>query len=178
MQVVSERVQYYDKDGKLITESLIDYTKSSITKEYRNMNEFLSRWKDSERKSALLDELREEGVFLDALREQYEHLRELDDFDLILHLAFDQPPLTKAERANNVKKRGYLFEYQDVSREVLEILLEKYAKDGIEEIDTTEILELQEFRKFGSPLKIVKAFGGKKKYNSAVKRLTDEIYIS
>ena len=178
VQVVSERVQYYDKDGKLITESLIDYTKNSITKEYRDMNEFLSRWKDSERKSALLDELREEGVFLDALREQYEHLRELDDFDLILHLAFDQPPLTKAERANNVKKRGYLFEYQDVSREVLEILLEKYAKDGIEEIDTTEILELQEFRKFGSPLKIVKAFGGKKKYNSAVKRLTDEIYIS
>lgn len=178
VQVVNERVQYYDKDGKLITESLIDYTKNSITKEYRDMNEFLSRWKDSERKSALLDELREEGVLLDALREQYEHLRELDDFDLILHLAFDQPPLTKAERANNVKKRGYLFEYQDVSREVLEILLDKYSKDGIEEIDTTEILELQEFRKFGSPLKIVKAFGGKTKYNSAVKKLTDEIYIS
>lgn len=178
VKVVSERVQYYDKDGKLITESLKDYTKSSITKEYRNIDEFLNRWKSTEKKSILLEELREEGVLLDALRNQYEHLKELDDFDLILHLAFDQPPLTKAERANNVKKRGYLFEYQDVAREVLEILLEKYAKDGIEDLDTTEILELHEFRKFGSPLKIVKAFGGKKKYNSAVKRLTDEIYIS
>ena len=178
VQIVSERVQYYDKDGKLITENLIDYTKNNIRNEYADLATFLRSWKSADKKVAILEELVEQGVLLDALRDQYDHLKELDDFDLICHLAFDQPALTKSERANNVKKRGYIYQYKDVAREVLEILLDKYADEGINELDSTEILELQEFRKFGSPLKIVKAFGGKKGYNKAVKNLKEEIYIS
>lgn len=176
--IVSERVQYYDKDGKLITENLIDYTKNNIRNEYADLAAFLRSWKTANNQNAILEELIEQGVLLEALREQYDHLRGLDDFDLICHLAFDQPALTKAERANNVKKRGYIYQYKDVAREVLETLLDKYANDGITELNGTEILELQEFRRFGSPLKIVKAFGGKKGYNEAVRNLKDEIYIS
>lgn len=102
----------------------------------------------------------------------------MDEFDLILHLAYDQPPLTKAERVNKVKKRGYIYKHKDVAREVLEMLLDKYMNEGISEIEGTEVLELNEFKKFGSPMKIVRAFGNKKKYLEAVKKLKDEIYIS
>lgn len=178
VQVVSERVHYYDVNGKLITENLIDYTKKNIHNEYATLEAFLRKWNESEQKSVILDELKEQGVLLEALFEQEPQLRELDEFDLICHLAYDQPPLTKAERANNVKKRGYIYEYQDVAREVLELLLEKYMNEGIQEIDGTEILELPEFQRFGSSLKIVKAFGGKKSYLAALKRLKDEIYVS
>ncbi|MBD7971095.1 EcoAI/FtnUII family type I restriction enzme subunit R [Paenibacillus gallinarum] len=178
VQVVSERVLYYDANGKLITENLIDYTKKNIRNEYATLESFLRKWNETEQKYAILDELKEQGVLLEALFEQEPQLRELDEFDLICHLAFDQPPLTKAERANNVKKRGYIYEYQDVARDVLELLLDKYMNEGIQEIDGTEILELPEFQRFGSSLKIVKAFGGKKGYLAALKRLKDEIYVS
>ncbi|GAB1804417.1 EcoAI/FtnUII family type I restriction enzme subunit R [Priestia megaterium] len=178
VQIVSERVHYYDANGRLITENLIDYTKKNIRNEYATLEAFLRSWNEHEQKHAVLDELKDHGVLLEALREQEPHLQELDDFDLICHLAYDQPPLTKAERANNVKKRGYIYEYQDIAREVLEMLLEKYMNEGIQEIDGTEVLELKEFQKFGSPMKIVKAFGGKKAYLAALKRLKDEIYVS
>ena len=177
VQIIHERVQYYDVDGKLITESLVDYTKKNIQKQYASLDVFLRTWKEEERKEIILESLKEQGVLLDALRE-YDNLRDLDDFDLILHLAYDQPPLTKAERATNVKKRGYIYEYKDVAREVLEMLLKKYKDEGITEIEGTEVLELSEFQKFGSPMKIVKAFGDKKKYLEAVKRLKDEIYLA
>lgn len=177
VQIIHERVQYYDVDGKLITESLVDYTKKNIQKQYASLDVFLRTWKEEERKEIILEALKEQGVLLDALRE-YDNLRDLDDFDLILHLAYDQPPLTKANRANNVKKRGYIYEYKDVAREVLEMLLEKYKDEGITEIEGTEVLELSEFQKFGSPMKIVKAFGNKKKYLEAVKKLKDEIYLA
>ncbi|MGW6297982.1 EcoAI/FtnUII family type I restriction enzme subunit R [Peribacillus butanolivorans] len=177
VQIIHERVQYYDVDGKLITESLVDYTKKNIQKQYASLDAFLRTWKEEERKEIILEALKEQGVLLDALRE-YDNLRDLDDFDLILHLAYDQPPLTKADRANNVKKRGYIYEYKDVAREVLEMLLDKYMNEGITEIEGTEVLELSEFQKFGSPMKIVKAFGNKKKYLEAVKKLKDEIYLA
>ncbi|MGG0411171.1 DEAD/DEAH box helicase family protein [Peribacillus simplex] len=177
VQIIHERVQYYDVDGKLITESLVDYTKKNIQKQYASLDVFLRTWKEEERKEIILEALKEQGVLLDALRE-YDNLRDLDDFDLILHLAYDQPPLTKAERATNVKKRGYIYEYKDVAREVLEMLLDKYMNEGITEIEGTEVLELSEFHKFGSPMKIVKAFGNKKKYLEAVKKLKDEIYLA
>jgi type I restriction enzyme, R subunit len=177
VQIVSERVQYYDVNGKLITESLIDYTKKNIRDEFATLDNFLRSWNEEDRKQVIIDELKEKGVLLDALRE-YDNLKDLDEFDLILHLAFDQPPLTKAERVNNVKKRGYLYEYKDVAHEVLEMLLEKYKDEGIQEIDGTEVLELSEFQKFGSPMKIVKAFGGKKGYLDAINKLKKEIYLA
>lgn len=177
VMVLHERVQYYDKDGKLITESLTDYTKRNIRKEYATLGTFLQKWHAEDKKQVIVDELAEQGLLLDAIREQ-EDLKDLDDFDLICHLAYDQPALTKQERVNNVKKRGYLYQYQNVARDVLETLLEKYQDEGIQELEGTEVLELKEFEKFGSPLKIVKAFGGKQKYLQAVKQLQDEIYLA
>jgi len=178
VRIANERVYYYDVGGKLITENLIDYTKRNIRNEYATLEEFLRKWKSAEQKQSLLDELKRHGVLLEALFDHEPHLKGLDEFDLICHLAYDQKPLTKAERANNVKKRGYIYQYQDVAREVLELLLEKYQKEGVQEIDGTNVLELPEFQRFGSSLKIVKAFGGKKEYLSALKQLKDEIYIS
>ncbi|GEP64778.1 DEAD/DEAH box helicase [Clostridium beijerinckii] len=177
VKVLSERVQYVDKDGKLITESLIDYTKKNIIKQYANLDDFLKKWTESAKKQAIIDELKEEGVILEAIKEETQQT-DLDDFDLICHLAYDKMPLTKAERANNVKKRHYLYKYSDMAKQVLEALLDKYASDGIKEIEETKVLELKEFTKFGSPMKIVKAFGGKGAYQKAVRELENEIYYA
>ena len=177
VKVLSERVQYVDKDGKLITESLIDYTKKNIIKQYANLDDFLKKWTEAAKKQAIIDELKEEGVILEAIKEETGKT-DLDDFDLICHLAYDKMPLTKAERANNVKKRHYLYKYSDMAKQVLEALLDKYASDGIKEIEETKVLELKEFTKFGSPMKIVKAFGGKGAYQKAVRELENEIYYA
>lgn len=177
VKVLSERVQYVDKDGKLITESLIDYTKKNIIKQYASLDDFLKKWTEADKKQAIIDELKEEGVILEAIKEET-HQTDLDDFDLICHLAYDKMPLTKAERANNVKKRHYLYKYSDVAKQVLEALLDKYASDGIKEIEETKVLELKEFTRLGSPMKIVKAFGGKEGYQKAVRELENEIYYA
>ena len=173
--VLSERVQYVDKDGKLITESLIDYTKKNILQQYARLDEFLNTWTKADKKQAIIDELQADGVILEAVREELGKT-ELDDFDLICHIAYDKKPLTKKERAENVKKRHYLYRYSDIAQKVIEALLEKYANDGIKEIEDTKILELKEFAKIGSPMKIVKAFGGKEAYQKAVQELENEIY--
>lgn len=175
VKVLSERVQYMDKDGKLITESLIDYTKKNIIDRYAKLDDFLKSWTQAERKNAILDELEDNGVFLEAVREEAGR-DDLDDFDLICHLAYDKPPLTKKERVENVKKRHYLYKYSEVAQEVISALLEKYADDGIKEIEDTRVLQLQEFAEIGSPLKIVKEFGGKAGYLEAVQELTNELY--
>jgi type I restriction enzyme, R subunit len=177
VKVLSERVQYLDKDGKLITESLIDYTKKNILQQYARIDDFLRTWTQAQKKQAIIDELKDEGVLLDAVREELGKT-ELDDFDLICHLAYDKPPLTKAERANNVKKRHYLYKYSELAQQVLETLLDKYADEGIKEIEETKVLQLKEFSKFGSPMKIVKAFGGKDAYQKAVQELENEIYYA
>ena len=177
VKVLSERVQYVDKDGKLITESLIDYTKKNIRKQYASLDEFLKKWTEAEKKQAIVEELKEEGVLLEAIKEEID-MPDIDDFDLICHLAYDKAPLTKAERANNVKKRHYLYKYSGIAQEILETLLEKYANEGIKEIEETKVLELKEFNKFGSPLKIVKAFGGKEAYRKAIQELGNEIYYA
>ncbi|MEK3713827.1 EcoAI/FtnUII family type I restriction enzme subunit R [Paenibacillus sp. FSL R7-0333] len=177
VKVLSERVQYLDKDGKLITESLIDYTKKNILQQYARLDDFLRKWTEAQKKQAIIDELKDEGVLLDAVREELGKT-ELDDFDLICHLAYDKPPLTKAERANNVKKRHYLYKYSELAQQVLETLLDKYADEGIKEIEETKVLQLKEFSKFGSPMKIVKAFGGKDAYQKAVQELENEIYYA
>ncbi|WP_289130587.1 EcoAI/FtnUII family type I restriction enzme subunit R [uncultured Clostridium sp.] len=177
VKVISERVQYYDKDGKLITESLKDYSKKNMINEFASLDDFLTRWNSEEKKEAIIKELQEHGVLLDALREEIGN-KDIDDFDLICHIAFDKKPLTKGERANNVKKRGYLYKYSDMAQQVLEALLEKYKDEGITQLEDTKILKLKGFEKFGSPLKIVKLFGGKEGYLKAVKELEEEIYTA
>lgn len=175
VKVISERVQYYDKDGKLITESLKDYSKKNMINEFASLDEFLNRWNSEEKKEAIIEELQEHGVLLDALREEIGH-KDIDDFDLICHIAFDKKPLTKAERANNVKKRGYLYKYSEMAQQVLDKLLDRYMNEGIKDLEKTEVLELDDFKEFGSPLKIVKLFGNKKKYIEAVRELEKQIY--
>ena len=177
VKVLSERVQYVDKDGKLITESLIDYTKKNILQQYASLDDFLRTWTKAEKKQAIIDELQHDGVLLDAIREELGKT-ELDDFDLICHLAYDKAPLTKKERAENVKKRSYIYKYSDTAKQVLEALLDKYANDGIKEIEDTKVLQLTEFAKIGSPMKIVKVFGGKEAYQKAVQELENEIYYA
>jgi type I restriction enzyme R subunit len=177
VKVLSERVQYVDKDGKLITESLIDYTKKNILQQYSRLDDFLRTWTTAEKKQAIIEELQDDGVLLDAVREELGKT-ELDDFDLICHIAFDKAPLTKKERAENVKKRHYLYKYSDIAQKVIEALLDKYANDGIKDIEDTKVLELKEFAQIGSPLKIVKAFGGKEAYQKAVQELENEIYYA
>lgn len=175
--ILNERVQYYDKDGKLITESVTDYSKKNILGEYATLDSFLRAWNAEEKKQAIIDELQERGVLLEALR-QIAGNTDIDDFDLICHIAYDKEPLTKAERANNVRKRGYLYKYSGLAQEVLSALLDKYMNEGIQDIENLEILSNDPFRKFGTPMKIAKLFGGKAGYKKAIKELQDEIYAA
>lgn len=173
--IISERVQYIDRDGKLITESLIDYTRKNILSQYARLDDFLRRWTQAQRKQAIIDELKEEGVLLDAVREETGKM-DIDDFDLICHLAYDKEPLTRIERANNVRKRGYLYRYAELAQKVLGTLLDKYADEGIRDIEDTKVLQLKEFAEYGSPMKIAKIFGGKEGYQQAVMELENEIF--
>jgi type I site-specific restriction endonuclease len=173
--VLSQRVQYYDVDGKLITESITDYSKKNILGEYATLDDFLKAWNSELRKQAIIDELKERGVLLDALRDESGKV-DLDDFDLICHIAFDKRPLTKAQRAANVKARDYLSQYEGIAREVLSALLDKYASDGIADISDTKILRLDPFRNIAGLPTIIKAFGGEGEYISAIKQLQEEIY--
>ena len=175
VRVISERVQYYDKDGKLITESLKDYSKKNILEEFEDFDAFLRKWNSEDKKQAIIEELVEHGVLLDALREEIGN-PDIDDFDLICHIAYDKKPLTRSERVNNVKKRGYLYKYSDIAQKVLESLLDKYSSNRNVDLTDTKILELKPFEDLGNPIKIVKAFGGKKKYIEAIKELEKEIY--
>lgn len=173
--ILHERVQYYDKGGKLTTESITDYSKKNIIGEYATLDSFLQAWNSKQKKQAIIDELQERGVLLEALREASGQ-KDIDDFDLICHIAYDKEPLTKAERANNVKKSGYLYKYSGLAQEVISALLDKYKNDGICDLDNLEILSNDPFRKFGSPMKIAKLFGGKTNYMKAVQELQQEIY--
>jgi len=165
----------FDKNGKPITQKLTDYTKEIITDQYATLGEFLNKWQESDKKEALIRELAEQGVPVNELTDAVE--KKLDLFDLICHVAYDQPPLTRRERANNVKKRNYFTKYGDQAREVLEALLEKYADEGIENIESLDVLNVIPFTKFGSRIEIVKGiFGGKDEYETAVKELEKELY--
>lgn len=175
--ILNERVQYYDKDGKLITESVTDYSKKNILGEYATLDSFLSAWNSEYRKQAIIDELQEHGVLLGALREVAGN-SDIDDFDLICHIAYDKAPLTKAERANNVRKRGYLYKYSDMAQKVLDALLDKYMNGGIQDISNIEILSNDPFRKFGTPMKIANLFGGKAGYLQAINDLQNQIYAA
>lgn len=175
VKVISERVQYYDKDGKLITESLRDYTRKNILQDYATLESFLYKWNSEAKKEAIMEELKNHGILLDALRDMAGN-KDLDDFDLICHIAYDKKPLTKTERANNVKKKGYLYQYSDMAQQVLNALLEKYVEDGITAIENTKILNNDPFIRMGSPNKIASFFGGKNNFMEAVKNLEQQLY--
>ena len=176
VSIVAERVQYYGPDGKLITESLKDFTRKAVRKEYASMDVFLKQWSTADRKQLLLDELVERGVFFDDLAEQVG--KELDLFDLICHVAYDQPALTRRERADNVKKRNYFTKYGEKARAVLNALLEKYADEGIQPIESMDVLKIDPVSRLGTPVELVKAFGGREKYQAAVRELETQLYAT
>jgi type I restriction enzyme R subunit len=174
VSLVAERVQYYGKDGKLITESLTDYTKSAVNNNYASLNDFLNRWTSAEKKKAIVEELENEGILLDALAEEVG--KDFDAFDLVAHVAFGQKPLTRRERAENVKKRNYFAKYEGKARAVLEALLEKYADEGLTNLEDLKVLKIQPFDQYGTPLEIVQAFGGKDNYSKAIRELEENLY--
>ena len=175
---VGERVQYYGNDGKLITESLIDYTKKNLKAQFATMDDFIKKWSESDKKSAIIDELTEQGIMLDELQEEVKQKtgKDLSVFDLICHITFDTPPLSRKERAEKVKKRNYFGKYSEKARKVLNALIDKFADDGIKEIENREILKFQPFNEIGTPMEIIKEFGGKTKYEEAIKELEKELF--
>jgi len=174
VSVLISRELYFDQHGKPITTSLKDNTKEIIKGKFATLDEFLNHWNSSDRKEAIIKELQEQGVMVEALYEAVD--RQVDLFDLICHVAYDQPPLTRKERANNVKKRNYFTKYGDQARKVLEALLEKYADQGIENIENIQILTVPPINEFGSVTEIIKAFGSREEYEKAIKELENELY--
>ncbi|HBN06113.1 MAG TPA: restriction endonuclease [Bacteroidales bacterium] len=174
VSVLISREMYFDNDGKPITTSLKDHTKELIKGQFASLNDFLNKWNSTDKKEIIIKELEEQGVLVEALRDAVN--REVDLFDLICHVAFDQPPLTRQERANNVKKRNYFTKYGNEARKVLESLLDKYADEGVTNIESMDILKVKPLTDFGSPMEIIKQFGSKAKYLEAVKELETELY--
>ncbi len=172
--VLNERIQYMDGNGKLITGSLRGYTRQKVREQYQSLDDFLNKWNNAEKKQAIIDELIEQGVVLENLKDAIG--KEMDLFDMICHTAFDQPPLTRAERANQVKKRDVFTEYGEQARKVLDALLDKYADEGIENIEDIKILKVNPFDQFGTPMEIVNLFGGKKQYIQALTQLEHALY--
>jgi len=174
--VINERIQYFGADGRLITESLKDYTRKNIDRNFSSLDAFILKWSESEKKEALLAELAEQGILWEALREEVG--RDMDAFDLICHVAFDQPPLTRKERAENVRKRNYFSKYTEKAQQVLNTLLDKYEADGITSIESGSVLKVQPLNQMGSVMELVEAFGKKKDFNRAILELEREIYSS
>lgn len=172
--VLAERVQYYDKDGKLVTESLHDYTRRTVNEEFTSLDDFVRRWAESDRKQAIVDELLEKGVLLEALEDNVSH--DMDAFDLICHVAFGQPPLTRRERADNVRKRDVFAKYGETARAVLDALLDKYADQGIDAIEDVAVLKVNPIAQLGTTTELVKSFGGRAGYTEAVQALETELY--
>lgn len=176
VEIIYKTVSVYDVNGKLLRqESIVDYTKENILGEYASLDNFIRQWTAAEKKEKIREMLRERGIDLEAMKED-QGMSDVGDFDFICHVAFDKKPLTRRERANNVKKRDFLSKYSGVAREVLEALLDKYMNTGIYEIEKTEILQLDPFQKMGKPAKIASYFGGKAGYLRAVRELEHEIY--
>ncbi|HBC85954.1 MAG TPA: restriction endonuclease [Lentisphaeria bacterium] len=176
VHVIAERVQYYDKEGRLVTESLKDYSKKTIKKSFSSLDDFLTRWNSADKKQAIVMELESQGLVLEALSEEVG--KDLDPFDLVCHVAFDKPPLTRKERADNVRKRDYFTKYGEQARIVLDALLKKYEDGGIEDIENPQVLKLAPFDHMGRPMEIIKIFGGRKEYEEAIKDLEKALYIA
>lgn len=172
--IIAERVEYLDESGRLVTESLRDFTKQALRKRFASLDDFLRSWNASERKQAILDELEAEGLPLDPIVEELG--KDLDPFDLICHVAFDAKPLTRRERAENVKKRDVFTKYGPQARAVLNALLAKYADEGVLNLDDANVLRIAPFSSLGTPIELVRAFGGKPGFEKAVQELQSEIY--
>jgi type I restriction enzyme R subunit len=172
--IVAERVEYLDEHGRLVTESLRDFTKKALRKRFSSLDDFLKRWKGAERKQAIIEELEAEGLSLDPLAEEVG--KDLDPFDLICHVAFDAKPLTRQERARTVKKRNVFAKYGEQARAVLDAMLEKYQDEGVINLDDPQILYINPFAAMGTPTELLKAFGGKDRFEQAVHELQSELY--
>lgn len=172
--ILNERIQYLNDAGELVTTSLRDYTKQNLLQKFSSLDEFLSRWHQADKKSALIAELREQDVVLEDLQRDVE--KDLDLFDLICYVAWGCPPLTRKERAENVRKRDCFAKYGDRAQAVLNALLEKYATDGIENIEEMSVLKLEPLKQLGSPAEILKQFGGKSQYIEVLRELKSELY--
>jgi len=178
VSVIAERVQYLGPDGKLITESLKDFTRKKVKEQYATLDDFLRRWNEADRKQAIIDELAEQGVIWEDLtRDVSKKLgEEPDPFDVICHIVYDQPPLSRKERAEQVRRHDYFSKYEGATREVMNALLDKYTNAGIEPIEKVSVLNTAPFSEMGSVIELVNAFGGKPGYTEAVKDLEDELY--
>lgn len=173
--ILAERVEYLDENGRLVTESLRDFTKTALKKRFASLADFLKRWKSTERKQAIIEELEAEGLALDAIADELG--KNLDPFDLICHVAFDKKPLTRRERAENVKKRDVFTKYGPQARAVLDALLEKYRDEGVLNLNDTNVLRISPFNGMGSVVQLIKAFGGKEGFEKAVHELQDALYL-
>ncbi|MER8499469.1 EcoAI/FtnUII family type I restriction enzme subunit R [Mesorhizobium sp. M0208] len=173
-RIVAERVEYLDENGKLVTESLRDFTKTALKKRFASLDDFLRRWKSAERKHAIVEELEAEGLALDAIADELG--KNLDPFDLICHVAFDKKLLTRRERAENVKKRDVFTKYGPQARAVLDALLEKYRDEGVIHLDDANVLKVTPFTAMGSVVQLIKAFGGKEGFEKAVHEMQDALY--
>ena len=172
--IAHERVQYYGADGKLITESLKDYTRNNVRKTFATALDFTERWTKAEKKEELIRELAEQGILIEALREEVG--KDMDAFDLICHVAYDQPPLTRKERANQVRKRNYFAKYGELAQQVLQKLLEKYEEQGVVPLEKGSVLKVKPLNELGSPVELVRAFGSKKDFEQAIRELENELY--
>lgn len=174
VSILISRELYFDQHGKPITTSLKDHTREIIKGQFATLGDFLNRWNSADRKTAIIEELKQQGVLVEALYDAVN--REVDLFDLICHVAYDQPPMTRKERANNVRKRNYFTKYGEKAGKVIENLLDKYADEGIDDIESMEVLKVKPFTEYGSPIEIVSTFGNKKEYMKAVFELEKELY--
>jgi type I restriction enzyme, R subunit len=173
--VILERIEYLDDAGKLVTESLRDYSRKTIRKHFTSLDEFLRRWRSAERKESVIAELAEEGLLLQPLQDEVG--KDLDPFDLICHIAFDQPPLSRRDRAKNVMKRDVFTKYGEQARAVLEALLVKYRDEGVvTDLDNVKVLEIPPFNAMGTPLQLIKQFGSKAGFEQAVHELQRALY--
>lgn len=176
VKVVNNQILHLDANGKLITESLDDFTKKAIGKEFRSLNEFIQKWNIADQKMVLIKALEQEGLLLEPLAEQVKNGKEMDPFDLILHVAYGQKPLTRSERARRVAKDSYFNKYGEKARKVIEVLLEKYSDKGIENLENSEVLKVSPINKLGRPLEIMKLFGGVVGYNKMIKEIEGRLY--
>ena len=169
-------VSVYDSNGKLLrTESITDYTKKNINDAFATIDDFILQWNAVERKGEISDMMRENGIDLQALKED-QGMADVDDFDFICHIAYGKKPLTRRERAENVKKRDIFHKYGPEAQKVLEALLDKYMNEGISQLENRKVLTLDPFRQMGSPSSIAKLCGGNQQYFDAVHELEQEIY--
>ena len=174
--IIAERVEYLDENGKLVTETLRDFTKKALKKRFATLGDFLAEWRATERKQAIIEVLGDEGLVLDALAEEVG--KDLDPFDLICHVAFDQPPLTRRDRADNVRKRDVFTKYGPQARTVLEALLQKYQDEGVTDLADLRILQIAPFATMGTPVQLIKQFGGRPGFEKAVHELQSALYAS